>query len=315
MPDLRALLARHRPEVLRHCYRMLGCFADAEDVAQDALMKAWEARASWKGAAPFRHWVLTIATNACLNALARRRRLGLPQTERAPALPGTPPQELEASRWLTPAPDARLYPDPHQAAERRESVALAFLAAIQRLPPRQRAVLLLKDVVGMSAAEIAAALELSLPSVSSALHRARQAAGEPSAPDDEPPPEVLRAYVRSWEERDLERLTALLRQDVILAMPPHAVWFRGVPAVEAFLRTPRFQAFWSAGLEIAVTRANGLPALGFYSALHGGRLHSIGVTRFGGGRVAEMTVFIGPRFLAGFDLPGTTARFAGAPLS
>ncbi len=315
MSDLRALLAEQRPEVLRHCYRMLGCFADAEDLAQDALMKAWEARATWKGEGPFRHWLLTIATNACLNALAKRRRLELPQTERAPAAPGTPPQELEASRWLTPAPDARLFPDPQQAAEQRESVALAFLAVIQRLPPRQRAVLLLKDVVGMSAEEIAAALELSVPSVSSALHRARQAAGEPPAPAEEPPPEVLREYVRSWEERDLDRLTALLREDVILAMPPHAVWFRGVPAVVAFLRTPRFQAFWSAGVEIAVTRANGLPALGFYSALYGGRLHSMGVTRFAGGRVAEMTVFIGPRFLFGFALPGTTERFAGSSLS
>ncbi len=314
MADLRALLAEHRPEVLRHCYRMMGCFAEAEDLAQDALMRAWEARESWKGQGPFRHWLLTIATNACLNALSRRRRLALPQTERAPAPPGTPPEELEASRWLTPAPDARLFPDPHQAAERRESVALAFLALIQRLPPRQRAVLLLKDVVGMSVDEIAAALELSTSSVASALHRARQAAGEPP-PADEPVPEVLRAYVRSWEERDLDRLTALLREDVILAMPPHAVWFSGVTAVQAFLRTPRFQAFWSAGLEVAVTRANGLPALGFYSALHGGRLHSLGVTRFSGGRVAEMTVFIGPRFLFGFHLPGSTERFAGPPLS
>ncbi len=142
-----------------------------------------------------------------------------------------------------------------------------------------------------------------------------RAASEPPTRADEPPPEVLRDYVRSWEERDLERLTALLRQDVILAMPPHAVWFRGRAAVEAFLRTPRFQAFWSAGLEVAVTRANGLPALGFYSALHGGGLHSLGVTRFSGAQVAEMTVFIGPRFLAGFDLPGTTARFSTPSLS
>ncbi len=98
-------------------------------------------------------------------------------------------------------------------------------------------------------------------------------------------------------------------------MPPHAVWFRGVDAVAAFLRTPRFQAFWSAGLEVAATRANRLPAQGFYSGLHGGRLHALGVTRFLGRRVAEMTVFIGPRFLEGFDLPGTTARFSAPPLS
>jgi RNA polymerase sigma-70 factor (ECF subfamily) len=315
MPDYQALFAQHRPELLRHCYRMMGSFADAEDLTQDALMRAWEARNSFRGEGPLRHWLLTIATNACLNALAGRRRLELPQGERPPSPAGTPPEELESSRWLTPAPDARLFPDPHQSAERRESVALAFLAALQRLPSRQRAVLLLKDVVGLPAEAIAEALELTVPSVNSALHRAREAAGEPPAPSPEPPPEVLREYVRCWEERDLDRLTALLREDVVLAMPPHAVWFRGAGDVAAFLRTPRFQSFWSPGVRIALTRANGLPALGFYSARDGYRLHSVGATRFEGGRVAELTVFIGPHFLHGFDLPGTTAQFPEPSLS
>ncbi len=180
MPDLRALLAAHRPELLRHCYRMMGSWADAEDVAQDALLRAWEARERWTGAGPLGHWLLTIATNTCLNALERRRRLVLPQLERAPAARGTPVEPTDAfedAGWLTPAPDARLFPDPHEAAERRERVALAFVALLQRLPARQRAALLLKDVVGMSAEEIAAALGLSLASVNSALHRARQVAG------------------------------------------------------------------------------------------------------------------------------------------
>lgn len=315
MSDLRALLALHRPELLRHCYRMMGSFADAEDLAQDALLRAWEARESWRGEGPLRHWLLTIATHACLDALTRRQRRELPQAERPPAVAGTPPEELESSRWLTPAPDARLFPDPHEAAERRESVALAFLAALQRLPARQRAALLLKDVLGLSAEEVAAALELTLPSVNSALHRARQAVGEPPAPAAEPPPAALLAYVKAWEERDLDRLTSLLREDVVLAMPPHAVWFRGLADVTAFLRTPRFQSFWSPGVRVALTRANGLPALGFYSARDGWCLHSVGVTRFDGVLVAEMTVFIGPHFLHGFDLPGTTAQFPEPSLS
>ncbi len=315
MPDLQALLVQHRPELLRHCYRMMGSFADAEDLTQDALLKAWEARESFKGEGPLRHWLLTIATHTCLNALAQRKRRELPQAERPPAPRGTPPEELESSRWLTPAPDARLFPDPHQAAERRETVALAFLAALQRLPARQRAVLLLKDVLGLSAEEIAAALELTVPSVHSALHRAREAAGEPPAPIPEPPPQALLDYIRCWEAHDLDGLTALLREDVVLAMPPHAVWFRGADDVAAFFRTPRFQTFWSQGLRVALTRANGLPALGFYSGRDGYRLGSVGVTRFEGGLVAEMTVFIGPHFLYGFDLPGTSAQFSDPSLS
>jgi RNA polymerase sigma-70 factor (ECF subfamily) len=314
MSDFDALLARHRPQVLRHCYRMLGSFADAEDLTQDALLRAWEKRDTWTGEGPLQGWLLAIATHTCLNALERRRRLELPQAERPPSPAGTPLVEQEASRWLTPAPDARLFPDPQEAAERRETVALAFLAMLQRLPPHQRAALLLKDVVGMSAEEIAAALELSVPAVNSSLHRARQTVGEPPAPAEEPPPEALRAYVRCWEERDLERLTALLRDDITLAMPPNDVWFRGIADVVAFFRSPRVQALWTPGLRIALTRANGLPALGFHPAVHGGRLRSIGVTRFEGGKVAEMTVFIGPHLLAGFDL-SRAERFSDTSLS
>ena len=308
MPDLQALLAQHRADALRHCYRMMGCYADAEDLTQDTLLGAWEAQESWRGQGPFRSWLLAIATNTCLQALDRHPPVLLPQLERPPAPPGTPLEELESSRWITPAPDARLFPETHQTAEGRETVALAFLAMLQRLPAQQRAALLLEDVVGMSADEIAATLDLTLPAVNSALQRAREAMGAYSPPPllpDDPPPEVLREYVRAWEERDLDRLTALLREGVILAMPPRAVWFRGRDAAAQLFQSPRFQEFWASGLRIGLTRANGLPALGFYAGLTEGNLHSIGVTRFEGGQVAEMTVFIGPHFLAGFDLLGS----------
>ncbi len=208
---------------------------------------------------------------------------------------------------MTPAPDARLFPDPARAVEAREQVALAFIALLQRLPPKQRAVLLLKDVVGWSAEEIAAALDLTVASVNSALHRARQsieAGPRVVAPD--PPPDVLDAYLRSWVTHDLDSLVALLRKDVIFAMPPHATWFRGADTVRTFLQSPRFAGFWTSGLRATRTRANGLPALVWYSARGGDgvyRLHSIHVMRFEDGAVAEAINFIGPHYLHGFDLP------------
>ena len=160
----------HRPALLRHCYRMLGSFEEAEDIVQEVLLRAWRARDSYAGDAPLAHWLMRIATNACLNVLTRGRRRALPQLDREP---GAPLIEQEAAAWVSPAPDRRLFVDAAGAAEAREQVALAFIALLQRLPPRQRAVLLLKDVVGWSAEEIAAALELTASSVNSALHRAR----------------------------------------------------------------------------------------------------------------------------------------------
>ncbi len=305
--DFAAAFAEHRPALLRHCYRMLGSFAEAEDVAQEALLRAWRARGSYGGEAPLAHWLMRIATNACLNALARGSQRLLPQLERAPVPADTPMETLEAAAWITPAPDSALFPDPGRAAEARETVALAFIALLQRLPPRQRAALLLKDVVGWSAEEIAAALELTVSSVNSALHRARQTMGAAAVePAADPPPDVLGAYVRSWEARDLEALVALLRQDVAFAMPPHALWFRGAETVRAFLQTPRFAAFWARGLRARPTRANGLPAVALYHPIAGDgvfRLHSLQVTRFQGGAVADVTTFVGPHYLHGFDLP------------
>jgi RNA polymerase sigma-70 factor (ECF subfamily) len=299
----------HRPALLRHCYRMLGSFEEAEDVVQEVLLRAWRARDTYAGDAPLAHWLMRIATNACLNALTRGRPRALPQLDRDP---GAPLAEHETAAWVTPAPDARLFPDPARAAEAREQVALAFIALLQRLPPKQRAVLLLKDVVGWPAEEIAAALELTLSSVNSALHRARQtvAAGARDAHED-PPPAVLAAYLRSWETRDIDGLVALLRRDVVFAMPPHATWFRGADTVRAFLETPRFGAFWTRVFRVIATRANGLPALVFYVAApddEAYRLHSIQLMRFEGGTVAEATTFIGAAYLHGFDIAPTLPR-------
>jgi RNA polymerase sigma-70 factor (ECF subfamily) len=304
--DFQEALARHRPELLRHCYRMMGAFADAEELVQDVLLRAWQARHTFAGEAPVSHWLMRIATNACLNALTRRRPLELPQLDRGAASPGAAIETLEAAHWITPAPDARLFPDPAEAAETREEVAIAFIALLQRLPPRQRAVLLLKDVVGWPAEEIAAALEITLSSVNSALHRARTTlAARPRALVPDPPPELLRDYVRCWEERDLETLVSLLRNDVILAMPPHATWFQGAQAVRDLFQTPRFSQFWGRGLRAHLTRANGLPTLIWYTPAPDGlwRPHSLHLMRFEQGRLAEATNFIGAHYLRGFDVP------------
>ena len=309
MTDFRERLSTFRPDILRHCYRMLGSFADAEDMVQEVLLNAWNARESYAGDAPLEHWLYRIATNACLNELARRRRRGLPQIESEPSSLAEPLEERDAEQWLTPAPDAALFGSPPRALETRESVALAFLALLQRLPPRQRAVLLLKDVVGWQAEEIAQALSLSLGSVNSALHRARQTiASRAVEPAAEPPPETLRAYVRCWEAHDVNSLVALLRDDVVFSMPPHATWFRGAPSVERFLRSPRFSQRWAAGFRVVTTRANAQVALAFYHRQDlEYRPSSVQLVRFVDGLATEVVSFIGPGSHRGFALPDRIA--------
>jgi RNA polymerase sigma-70 factor (ECF subfamily) len=297
---------QHRPALLRHCYRMLGSFADAEDLVQDTLLRAWRARASYAGDAPISHWLMRIATNACLNALSRGRRRQLPQLDNDCADENTPLQKFEATLWVTPAPDSALFRGPDEALEAREAVAIAFVALLQRLPPRQRAVLLLKEVVGWPSDEIAASLQLTVSSVSSALHRARAALAErPHGKTEDPTPEVLREYIRCWEERDLEGLVARLRDDVVFAMPPYSAWFEGSEAMLAFMQRPPFAPFWAKGLRAMPTRANGLPAIVWYSPGPDGvfRRHSIHVMRFEAGQLIEATNFIGDHYLHGFDLP------------
>ncbi|MCA9648093.1 MAG: RNA polymerase subunit sigma-70 [Myxococcales bacterium] len=306
--DLEHSFAEHRPAILRHCYRMLGSFAEAEELTQDTFERAWKARESFQGSAPIGHWLMRIATNGCLNALGQRKRRALPNLEADPTTSHEfGPGELE--RWLTPAPDALLFPQgenpasPEQLAETRESVALAFLELLQRLPAKQRAALLLKDVVGWSAEEIATTLELSVSAVNSALHRARDATQRETAASEAPSAATVAAFVRAWETRDVDGLVALLKHDVQLAMPPYPVWFSGRDAVMGFLHSARFAPFWSSLSEVAPTQGNGQSAFVFRlrDATGGSqRTHSVMLVRFAAEQVKEMVTFVGETYFEPF---------------
>jgi len=299
-----AALAEHRAELLRHCYRMLGSYADAEEAVQEALLNAWKGRASYAGDAPLRHWLFRVTTNVCLNHKRAARRRALPELDAPPGRANEPLGDpVEPAEWVTAAPDDALFPpsgarDPARELEARETISLAFVALLQRLPPQQRAVLLLKDVVGLSAEEMADSLELSVSAVSSALHRARASMeGEPRA-RPEPSPEVVREYVRCWEERDLAGLLALLRDDVVFTMPPWPTWYRGRADVEAFLTSARFDGLWQRGFRLVPTRANGQTAFLFYRRSDGG-CHSIQLPELSDGGVAVVHNLLGKPALHG----------------
>jgi RNA polymerase sigma-70 factor (ECF subfamily) len=228
-----------RRELHLFCYRMLGSFDDAEDVLQEAQLKAWRSVGSFDGRASFRTWMFKVAANAALDALRSRRRRVLPQ-DVAPAR--SAPQGLGERRedlpWLQPYPDALLPDaDPHAALELRESVRLAFVRALQVLPPQQRAALVLRDVLGWSAAEVARALATSVAAVNSALQRARattSAVTTPARPaSDAQQAELAGRYARAWESGDLDAIVEMLTADAVHAMPPWTAWFTGRETLRA----------------------------------------------------------------------------------
>lgn len=284
---------------------MVASFAEAEELTQDTLERAWQARDTFKADAPVGHWLMRIATNACLNALAQKKRRALPQLE-SPATGSYEFDSGEPGHWLTPAPDALLFPhgsvarSPEQLLETKESVALAFLGLLQRLPPKQRAALLLKDVAGWSAEEISETLELSVSAVNSALHRAREMRPPATPQSDAPSPSTVTAFVDAWETRDLEALVALLKRDVVLSMPPYPAWFRGVESVSGFFQSARFASFWSSLVRVTCTQANGLPAFLFQLDGAPPRPHSVMLVRFAHERVAEMVTFVGEAYFEPF---------------
>jgi RNA polymerase sigma-70 factor (ECF subfamily) len=311
----------YRRELQLHCYRMLGSLHDAEDLVQETFLRAWRGLNGFEGRASFRGWLYRIATNACLNAIASRvsgRRV-LPEMHGPPS--DQPPDGEPATEvaWLEPYPDTALEgiadtaPSPEARYEMREAVQLAFIAAIQHLPPRQRAILLLRDVLGWTAGETAALLDASVASVNSALQRARTtlAKGFPTGrPCDNPAPDdrqraLLEGYVQAWESADLDGFAALLKEDAILSMPPWPQWYLGRKAIRAFLDW----AWDSPGISssrLVPIAANRQPAFALYRRGTEDpelRAHGINLLTLQDNAIAVLTVFRDPRLFAAFGLP------------
>jgi RNA polymerase sigma-70 factor (ECF subfamily) len=316
-----ALTEPYRRQLHVHCYRMLGSFVDADDLVQETLLRAWRGRAGFRGGSLVRTWLYRIATNACLTALARRQRRILPPDIAPPADATldthTPPAWRPELPWLEPYPDDLLEavaPEdlPERAAVERETIELAYLAAVQYLPPRQRAIFLLRDALGWSEAETAALLEASLASVKSALTRARATMRThlPSGreawtatPRDEGERAALERFVAAYQRSDASALAAVLREDARQTMPPALLWFDGREAIVAHharlldgsLGAFRLVPVW-ANRQLAAAAYLRRPSDAAY------RLTGLNVLRVDGERIAEITSF-SPELCRPFELP------------
>lgn len=315
----RALTDPHRRELLVHCYRILGSLEDAEDVLQETLVRAWRRLDSFEQRTSLRRWLYKIATNAALDALDRQRRRILPTSIHAPADPRDPlPDPEQYQRWLEPLPDLlidrRPESNPAVRYELHESVRLAFLTALQSLPGRQRAVLLLRDVIGWAASEVAEALDMSVPAVNSALQRARATMKQHQAlpghelpQHDEQTALLLARYVAAWESADSASLIALLREDAILTMPPLSAWYAGRADISYFLESFLFAGEAATRFRLHATRANGAPAFVVYERDDAGMYRAVAVQILSItlGQVARIDDFLmlPERVLAQFELP------------
>jgi RNA polymerase sigma-70 factor, ECF subfamily len=303
--------APFRAELIAHCYRMLGSVHDAEDLVQETYLRGWRGYQTFEERAALRTWLYRIATTACLRALQNRARRVLPAGLGDSSI--DPETSLDANigahEWLEPIPDALT---PETAVTARQSIRLAVMTALQELPARQRAVLILRDVVQFSAAEVAELLETTPAAVNSSLQRARAHLAEVSPteedavePDDAKRRELLDRYCAAFENADMAALTELLQADVKLEMPPVPVWFTGRDAVMRFLAV---RAFTRAGDIVMIpTAANGQPAVAEYrrSSDDVMQSHSIHVLTTGAAGIAAITVFLDPALFSAFGLPST----------
>jgi len=295
-------LEPHRAELTAYCYRMLGSPFDAEDAVQDAFVRAWKSRDRFEGRAAMRSWLYRIATNVCLDMLKGKDR-----RVRAMDLgPAVEPLEKNLNArsdkmWIEPIPETLVAPerDPADLAVEKESIRLAFVAALQQLPARQRAVLILREVLRWEASEVAELLDTSVPSVNSALQRARATLAESNrATTDSPPPlsdadrAMLDRYVAAFERYDIKALTSLIREDAIQSMPPYDMWLSGRDDVLAWWFGPGIGCRGSRVLP--TISANGMPAFAQYKPSPNGGFDpwAIQVLELSGGRIAEFTFFL-----------------------
>ncbi|SFW78795.1 sigma-70 family RNA polymerase sigma factor [Amycolatopsis australiensis] len=318
------LTGRYRPELLAHCYRMLGSPHEAEDLVQETYLRAWRYYDRFEGRSSVRLWLYQIATSVCLNAIRTRKRRPLPSGLGAPAetATGTLAPAGPDVPWRQPAPDSLFTGStggPATVVARRDGLRLAFVAALQHLSARQRAVLILRDVLGWSANEVAEILDTTGTAVHSALQRARSRLADVSPSEDdlaEPPAPELRKlldrYVSAFERADVAALAGLLRLDVELEMPPVPTWFTGRAAVTEFLAGAVLHTPGS--LRLIPARANASPAFAVYARADDGSFRPYGVQVLSliGGRVARVSAFIDPGLVTVFGLPDSLgARPAG----
>ncbi|WP_405717894.1 sigma-70 family RNA polymerase sigma factor [Streptomyces sp. NBC_01537] len=313
--DTALRLERHRVELTAYCYRMLGSAFEAEDAVQETLVRAWRGFDRFEGRASVRSWLYRIATNVCLDMAKSSQRRARPMDLASPSTAATPIDAgLPEATWIGPVPDGRVLEsggDPADQAVARESVRLALIAALQRLAPRQRAVLILREVLAWKASEVAELLDTSVASVNSALQRARatlSAGGEvpvsdPVRPMDEAQRSLLARYVDAFERYDLDALTALLHEDATLSMPPYELWLRGPEEIRAwFLGT----GIGCRGSRLLPLTANGAPAFAQYRP--GGVPWAVQVIDISDGRITGLNAFLDTDRL--FPLFGLPARLA-----
>jgi RNA polymerase sigma-70 factor (ECF subfamily) len=305
----RQLVKPHRKELHAHCYRMLGSAHDADDALQDALLRAWRGLAGFEGRSSLRSWLYRITTNACLDLISRRPKRVLP-IDHGPAAGRDDDlaEPLTESVWVEPYADEQLgvedgYAAPEARYERRESVELAFIAAVQHLPATQRAALILRDVLGFTAREAAEALDTTVPSVNGALRRARAAVAERlpeqsqqatlRALGDNGIRETVERYVDAWERGDVDAILAMLAEDATFTMPPLPTWYRGRDAISAFLTRFALQDRW----RLLPARANGQLAFGCYAwdaERESFTALSLDVLTLDRAQVTEVTSFVTP---------------------
>jgi RNA polymerase sigma-70 factor (ECF subfamily) len=309
-------LETHRAALTGHCYRVLGSVVDAEDAVQDTMVRAWKSLDRFEGRSSLRTWLYRIATNVCFDVLAARGRRGRPVEDGPAGTVDDPLEERPRTYWLEPIPDALAVPDdasPLEQTMMRQSIRLAFVAALQHLPARQRVALLLADVLGWSAAEIAESLDASVPAVNSALQRARATLaaknvgiGEALLSADAA--SLVDRYVDAFHRYDVDALVALMREDATLSMPPYTLWLQGPAAIRAWLLG---RGAGCRGSRVVEVEANGSPSFAQYRSLGPGlgyRAWSLIVLEAAGGRISAWNAFLDtetlfPRFGLPLELP------------
>jgi RNA polymerase sigma-70 factor (ECF subfamily) len=309
---------QHRRELTGYCYRMLGSGFEADDAVQETMLRAWKAADSFEGRASVRSWLYRIATNVCLDMLRSQQRRARPME----LSPSRPPEEsylkdtLPEHRWVSPVADSRVLPpdgDPAEIAAGRESIRLAFVAALQHLPARQRAALILSEVLRWQATEVAELLDTTVAAVNSALQRARATLASVGMEDSPQPMDadqrrLLAQYVDAFERYDIPTIVSLLHEDAVQSMPPFAMWLRGADHIGAWFLGPGIEC---AGSRLLPTRANGCPAFGQYRVdpEGGHKPWSLQVLEISGDRISGYHAFLDTEHLfPAFGLPAHLAE-------